>query len=86
MQALTFLSQVKTVDLQRVMVLRGASDYSVPPPGQTAAQLLASEVDATGYSGFAESLNSTYAAGSAVVNELSGNWRRYRDNVPGTQP
>ncbi len=86
MQALTFLSQVQAVDLTRVMVLRGASDYSVPPPGQTAAQLLASEVDATGYSGFAESLNSTYAAGSAVVNELSGNWRRYRDNVPSAQP
>ncbi len=86
MQALTFLSQVQTVDLNRVMVLRGASDYSVPPPGQTAAQLLASEVDATGYSGFVESLNSTYAAGSAVVNELSGNWRRYRDNVPSAQP
>lgn len=86
MQALTFLSQVQAVDLKRVMVLRGASDYSVPPPGQTAAQLLASEVDATGYSGFVESLNSTYAAGSAVVNELSGNWRRYRDHVPGAQP
>ena len=86
MQALTFLSQVQVVDLNRVMVLRGASDYSVPPPGQTAAQLLASEVDATGYSGFVESLGSTYAAGSAVVNELSGNWRRYRDNIPGTQP
>ncbi len=86
MQALTFLSQAQTVDLKRVMVLRGASDYSVPPPGQTPAQLLASEVDATGYSGFVESLNSTYAAGSAVVNELSGNWRRYRDNVPGAQP
>lgn len=86
MQALTFLSQVQTVDLKRVMVLRGASDYSVPPPGQTAAQLLASEVDAIGYSGFVESLSSTYLAGSAVVNELSGNWRRYRDNVPGAQP
>lgn len=86
MQALTFLSQVQAVDLKRVMVLRGASDYSVPPPGQTAAQLLASEVDAAGYSGFVESLNSTYAAGSAVVNELSGNWRRYRDHVPGAQP
>jgi len=86
MQALTFLSQVQTVDLQRVMVLRGGSDYSVPPPGETAAQLLASEVDATGYSGFAESLTSTYAAGSAVVNELSGNWHWYRDHVPGAQP
>ncbi len=86
MQALTFLSQVQAADLKRVMVLRGASNYSVPPPGQTAAQLLAGEVDATGYSGFIESLSSTYLAGSAVVNELSGNWRRYRDNVPGAQP
>ena len=85
MQALTFLSQVHAVDLQRVMVLRGASDYSVPPPGQTAAQLLASEVNATGYSGFTESLASVYAAGSPVVNELSGNWSLYRDHIPGTQ-
>ncbi len=77
---------MQAVDLKRVMVLRGASNYSVPPPGQTAAQLLAGEVDATGYSGFIESLNSTYAAGSAVVNELSGNWRRYRDTVPSAQP
>ena len=86
MQALTFLSQVHTVDLQRVLVLRGGSDYSVPPPGETAAQLLASEVDATGYSGFIESLTSTYLTGSAVVNELSGNWQLYRDHIPGAQP
>lgn len=84
MQALTFLSQVNTVDLQRVMVLRGGSNYSVPPPGETAAQLLAEEVNATGYSGFIESLTSTYVAGSSVVNELSGNWWWYRDHVPGT--
>ena len=86
MQALTFLSQAHTVDLQRVMVLRGASDYSVPPPGETAAQLLASEVNATGYSGFIESLTSTYAAGSPVVNELSRNWYWYQDHIPGAQP
>ena len=84
LQALTFLSQVKAVDLNRVMVLRGASDFSVPPPGETAVQLLAGEVNATGYSGFTESLTSTYEAGSSVVNELSGNWERYRDHVPGS--
>ena len=86
MQALTFLSQAHTVDLRRVMVLRGASNYSVPPSGETAAQLLAGEVNATGYSGFVESLSSTYAAGSLVVNELSRNWYWYRDHVPGAQP
>jgi len=77
---------MRAVDLKRLMVLRGASDCSVPLPGQTAAPLLASEVDVTGDSGFVESLNSTYAAGSAVVNELPGNWHRYRDNVPSAQP
>jgi purine nucleoside permease len=86
MQALTFLSKAHGVDLQRVMVLRGGSNYSVPPPGETAAQLLAGEVNATGYSGFIESLSSAYAAGSVVVNELSRNWYWYRDQVPGTQP
>ncbi len=86
LQALTFLSQAHTADLRRVMVLRGGSDYSVPPPGQTAAQLLASEVNATGLSGFVESLTSTYAAGSPVVNELSANWSRYRDHVPSAAP
>ena len=84
MQALSFLNQVHSIDLRRVMVLRGASNYAVPPPGETAAELLAGEVNATGYSGFIESLSSTYAAGSVVVNELSENWHRYRDHVPGT--
>jgi purine nucleoside permease len=84
MQALTFLSQAGQVDLNRVLVLRTASDYSVPPPGETAPQLLASEANSTGYSGFTESLSAAYQVGSSVVNELSGHWSRYRDHVPGT--
>ena len=42
--------------------------------------------DAAGYSGFIESLTLTYAAGSAVLNELSGNWQWCRDHIPGAQP
>jgi purine nucleoside permease len=83
MQALTFLSQVKKVDLNRVLDLRGASDFSVPPPGQTAADLLASEVGGTGFSAFIESLDSVYAVGSSVVNEITGHWDKYREHVPG---
>ncbi len=44
MQALSFLAQAHKIDLNRVMDLRGASDFTVPPPGETAAQLLAGEV------------------------------------------
>jgi purine nucleoside permease len=86
MQALTFLSQASTVDLQRVMVLRSGSNFTVQPPGQTASQQLAGEADATGLSGFTESLNSTYETGSSVVDELSRNWELYRDHIPDMKP
>lgn len=87
MQALTFLSQAEKVDLKRVMVLRSASNFTVPPPGQTAAAQLAAEVNGTTtLSGFAESLNSTYKVGSSVVEELSRNWEIYRDHIPGAKP
>ena len=83
LQALTFLSQAHAVDLKRVMVLRSGSDFTVPPPGQSAADFLAGEVNFTGLSGFTESLTSTYEVGSSVVNELSNNWQFYRNNIPG---
>lgn len=80
MQALTFLSQVKKIDLNRVLDLRAGSDFTVPYPGQTPAQLLANDASGTG-SAFLESLNDVYLTGSAVVNEIVGNWDKY-----GTQP
>jgi purine nucleoside permease len=86
MQALSFLSQTGKVDLRRVMVLRSASNFTAPPPGQTAAAQLATEANTSDLSGFTESLNSTYTVGSAVVEELSRNWRSYRDRIPGNNP
>jgi len=82
MQALTFLSQVHAVDLDRVLVLRSGSDFSVPYPGQTAAQLLANDSSGTGYSAFLESLQDVYLTGSSVVNEIVTNWPKYSDHVP----
>jgi purine nucleoside permease len=84
-QALTFLAQAKTIDFNRVLVLRSASDFSVPYPGQTAAQLLASDSSGTGYSAFLESLQDVYLTGSAVVNEIVDNWPTYCDQVPSAQ-
>jgi len=81
-QALTFLSQVHTIDFDRVLVLRSASDYTVPYPGQTAAELLNSDASGTGYSAFLESLRNVYLTGSAIVNEIVDNWPKYVDHVP----
>jgi purine nucleoside permease len=86
MQALTFLAQDKRIDLDRVMDLRGASDFSVPYPGQTAAQLLASDSSGTGYSAFIESLLDVYLTGSSVVYELTNYWDYYRVHIPGSPP
>ena len=82
MQALTFLSQVKKIDFNRVLDLRAASDFTVPYPGQTPTQLLAKDSSGTGLSAFLESLNDVYLTGSAVVNEIVGHWERYRSQPP----
>jgi purine nucleoside permease len=83
-QALTFLAQVKTIDFDRVLVLRSASDFTVPRQGQTAAELLADDSSGTGYSGFIESLQNVYLTGSAVVNEIVDHWDTYDQHVPGS--
>jgi purine nucleoside permease len=84
LQALTFLSQVNMIDINRVMVLRSASDFTVPHPGQTAAQLLAADEDNMAPSAIPESMSSAYEAGSVVVIELVRNWAKYRDHIPGS--
>lgn len=81
-QALTFLSQVNRIDYDRVLDLRSASDFSVPHPGQTAAELLANDASGTGYSAFIESLEDVYLTGSAVVNEIVDHWDKYESNTP----
>ena len=83
LQSLSFLSQAKRVDLERVLVLRTASNYTLPAVNQTAAQLLESEAsEDDALSAFIPSLEAAYTVGSPVVNELAGHWSRYRDHLP----
>lgn len=82
MQALTFLSQAKMVDINRVMILRSASDFTIPASGQTAAQLLAGIGNPSAPSALVESTNSAFEAARVVVNELVSNWAIYQDHTP----
>jgi purine nucleoside permease len=82
MQALTFLSQAGKADLKRVLILRTASDYVMPPPGETVATFLKREATADGLSGFDEALNAAYIVAGPVVEEISRNWRRYQKQPP----
>jgi purine nucleoside permease len=82
--SLSYLAQTHRVSLDRVLVLRTGSDYTIPPKGQTAAQLLESEASEDDVlSGFMESVEAAYRVGSPVVNELTTHWDKYRDTPPG---
>jgi purine nucleoside permease len=79
-QAITYLHPTGKVDKERVMVLRTASNYTMPPPGMSAAEHLLKEN--AGYAGLNASVEAAYRVGSMVVDEIVGKWAQYRDHTP----
>jgi purine nucleoside permease len=63
-----------------VLVLRTASNYTMPPPSLTAAESLAGE--AGELSAYLPSLEAAWRVGHPVVEELVKRWRRYDDRLP----
>jgi purine nucleoside permease len=82
LQALTFLAQDGRVKLDRILVLRAASDYTVAPPGVTAAAFLARETQG-GFPANGEALDDLYRVAAPVARALTEDWARTRDKVPG---
>ena len=82
-QALYYLDKINKVDVERFLVLRGGSNYTMQPPGVTAAENLLKEND--GYAGLQASLENIYIAGSIVIDELLENWDQYSVTVPGSK-
>src|SRR5580658_8912112 len=80
--SLTALSRTQHVRLDRVLVLRTGSDYTIPASGQTVAQLLASDAGEASLSAYVPALEAAYRVGSTVVNEIAGNWGRYAEATP----
>jgi len=78
---LTRMSALGFVDLNRVMQLRSASNYCMPPPGQGAETTIGEESIGTDTAFEAE-----YRAGSAVMHEILRNWPRYENAIPGSEP
>ncbi len=82
MQSLAFLSKAGLVDLNRVLVLRTASDFDQQPPGMSAAESLAAN-NAGSYVAFLQAVEAAWRVGHVVVEELAEHWDRYRDHTPG---
>ncbi len=81
LQSLHFLAKAGKVDVNRVLILRTASNFDSQRPQITAAESLA-ENKAGGYAGFVPSVESAWKVGSRVVHEILTNWKTYRNQMP----
>ena len=80
--ALLRLASAGRADARRFLVLRTASNYSMPPPdGTTAYSSLRQDLVA-----YRQALESAFRVAGAVVHELLNNWERYRNRRPGELP
>ena len=80
-QSLEYLDRIDRVDKNRVMVLRAGSNYTMQPTNMTAAENLLRENK--GFAGLETALESLYAVGSTVLEEIVDNWDTYKDSIPG---
>lgn len=78
--ALRQLDRLHKVDFNRFLILRTASNFTVPPAGVTADQNLFDNL--ANAPGYIPSLDACYRVGSVVTSELLKNWAKYRDQTP----
>jgi purine nucleoside permease len=76
LQSLRFLANAGRVDWQRVLVLRTVSNFDRQPRGMSAAESLANQ-RTSAFGAYLPSLESAYAVGHVVVNELLTHWKKY---------
>ena len=69
------------VDFKRVLMVRGASNYTMPPPGQDITSTMGDE--SMGTDAAFESLHRT---GSTVIHELLAHWDKYATKRPDEAP
>lgn len=79
--ALRRLARTGRVDLQRVLALRTASNYTMPPKGQTAAWSTTAPYPEKGR----PAIEAAYQVGNRVAQALIKGWDQYRDRIPGAQ-
>ena len=79
--ALRRLSRIGRVELQRVLALRTASNYTMPPQGKTAAWSTTAPYPEKGR----PAIEAAYQVGNRVAQALIKGWDQYRDRIPGAQ-
>ncbi|MEO0549040.1 MAG: purine nucleoside permease [Pseudomonadota bacterium] len=78
--SIAYLHEIGRVDKNRFMVLRTGSNYTMQPPGKTAAENLLGENE--GYAGLEASVEALYLVGGSVLDEITSNWDLYENTIP----
>ena len=79
--ALHRLGRIRLVDPERIMVLRTASNFTIPPPGQDAAWSSTEPYPDDGL----PAKEAAFRVGNAVVKEILANWDQFKDSPPGSK-
>jgi purine nucleoside permease len=85
LEGVKFLDRAGRARLDRVLVLRAGSDYTVGPPGMTAAEFMAKETQED-FPATLDALGRLYAVGAPVARYLADHWAETRDTVPSAAP
>lgn len=78
MTALQRLGQAGLIDIDRVLVLRTVSNFTMPPEGQTAVWSKTQPYPDNGE----PALEAAFVVGNTVVQALLEDWPRYRHEIP----
>jgi purine nucleoside permease len=78
--AIEKLDQLGRVNKARLLVLRTASNFTVPPPGTAPVKSLFENLASS--PGYLPSLEANYQVGSVVTTELLKHWDHYQDKTP----
>lgn len=78
-QALEFLTRAGKADINRLLVLRTASDYTMQSPGISAVESFTSP---DLFTAFIPSLESAFKVGHAVVENILQHWPEYKEQMP----
>lgn len=81
MVALVALGKAHRIDPDRVLLLRGMSNFDMPPDGISAVENLQREGPAS-WAGYLPALEGLFAVGHTVVDEILANWRAYEKQAP----
>jgi purine nucleoside permease len=78
--AIDKLDELGRVKKSRLLILRTASNFTIPPPGTSPVKSLFENLASS--PGYLPSLEANYQIGSIVTDELLKHWNEYQDKTP----